>query len=259
MKLYPRHTVLSIALLSLLGALGACKAADKSAADKASDKPGAAQSTDANAIAGLATEKDRVSYMVGMQIAKGLQPIKGEIDIDTVAKAISTSLAGGKLLMTDAQAATVQQALMQKMQAKQVADQQVAVAKNQQEGDAFLAANGKKPGVVTTASGLQYQVLKQGSGPKPKPDDSVKVNYAGTLLDGKPFDSSKEHGGPVGLKVNGVIPGWTEALQMMGVGSKYVLWVPGKLAYGEQGTPGGPIGPNATLKFEVELVSIDGQ
>lgn len=259
MKLYLRHTVLSIALLSLIGALGACKAADKSAADNASGKPGATPAADANAIAGLATDRDRVSYMVGMQLAKGLQPIKDEIDVNTVAKAISTSLAGGKLLMSDAQAAAAQQALMLKMQAKQIADQQVSGAKNQQEGDAFMAVNGKKPGVKTTASGLQYQVIVEGAGAKPKAEDGVKVNYTGSTLDGKKFDSSQDHGGPVGLKVNGVIPGWTEALQLMGVGSKYVLWVPGKLAYGEQGTPGGPIGPNATLKFEVELVSIDGK
>ena len=207
----------------------------------------------------LPTEKQRVSYMIGLDIAKTLEPIKGELDVDTVAKAIGTTFAGGKPLLNDAQNMAVREAFGKKMQAKQLVDQQATAGKNQQEGDAFLAANGKKPEVKTTASGLQYQVVREGTGPKPKADDMVKVNYVGTTLDGKKFDSSYDRGQPAEFKLNQVVPGWMEGVQLMGVGSKYVLWVPGKLAYGERGTPGGPIGPNATLKFEVELLSINGK
>ncbi len=259
MKLQARNTVLTIALLSLTGILGACKASDKTAAANSADKSAAGKSADIGAVPGLPTEKDRVSYMIGMDIAKTLEPIKGELDVDTVAKAITTSFAGGKPLLNDAQNLAVREAFAKKMQAKQLADQQAAAGKNQQEGDAFLASNGKQPGVKTTASGLQYQVLREGTGPKPKPEDMVKVNYVGTTLDGKKFDSSYDRGQPAEFKLNQVIPGWMEGVELMSVGSKYVLWVPGKLAYGPQGTPGGPIGPNATLKFEVELLSINGK
>lgn len=259
MKLQARNTAFTIAVLSLVAVLGACKPADKSAANNGSVKSSAGETADLKAVPGLPTEKERVSYMIGMDIAKTLEPIKGEIDVDTVAKAINTSFAGGKPLLNEAQDMAVREAFGKKMQAKQMAEQQAAAAKNQQEGDAFLAVNGKKPDVKTTASGLQYQVLHEGTGAKPTADDMVKVNYVGSTLDGKKFDSSYDRGQPAELKVDGVIPGWTEGLQLMSVGSKYVLWVPGKLAYGEHGTPGGPIGPNATLKFEVELLSINGK
>lgn len=259
MKLQTRNTVLTITLLSLAVALGACKAADKSDAGKNADKSSTDATADVNAVPGLSTEKQRVSYMIGLDIAKTLEPIKGELDVDTVAKAIGTTFAGGKPLLNDAQNMAVREAFGKKMQAKQLVDQQATAGKNQQEGDAFLAANGKKPEVKTTASGLQYQVVREGTGPKPKADDMVKVNYVGTTLDGKKFDSSYDRGQPAEFKLNQVVPGWMEGVQLMGVGSKYVLWVPGKLAYGEHGTPGGPIGPNATLKFEVELLSINGK
>jgi FKBP-type peptidyl-prolyl cis-trans isomerase len=197
--------------------------------------------------------------MIGLDIAKTLAPIKDELDVDTITKAISTSFAGGKPLLDAAQDTAVREAFGKKMEAKQLAEHQAAAVKNQQEGDAFLAANAKKPGVQTTASGLEFQVIREGTGPKPKPEDKVKVNYAGSTLDGKIFDSSYERGQPAEFTLNQVIPGWMEGVQLMSVGSKYVMWIPGKLAYGEKGTPGGPIGPNATLKFEVELLSINGK
>lgn len=255
MKLQTRNTVLTIALLSLAISLGACKAADKSASGD-SDK---AAASGVNAIPGLPTEREQVSYVIGQDIAKTLGPIKGEVDVDIIAKAIKTSFAGDKALLTEAQGVAIREAFGKKMQAKQLADQRAAATKNQQEGDAFLAANGKKPDVKTTASGLQYQVLHEGTGAKPTTDDMVKVNYRGTTLDGEKFDSSYDRGQPAAFKLGQVIPGWTEGLQLMTVGSKYVLWIPSKLAYGAGGTPGGPIGPNATLKFEVELLSIDGK
>jgi FKBP-type peptidyl-prolyl cis-trans isomerase FkpA len=256
MKLQSRNTVLTITLLALAVSLGACKPADKSAS---SDSATATETADVNAIPGLPTEKERVSYVIGQDIAKTLDPIKGEVDVDTITKAIKTSFSGDKPLLTEAQGVAIREAFGKRMQAKQLADQQAAAAKNQKEGDDFLAANGKKPEVKTTASGLQYQVLREGSGPKPKLGDTIKVNYLGTTLDGKKFDSSYDRGQPAEFKVGGVIPGWNEGMQLLSVGSKYVLWVPSKLAYGPEGTQGGPIGPNATLKFEVELLSIDAK
>ena len=211
----------------------------------------------------LTTDKDKVSYAIGMRMAASLEEVKGDVDPAVLSRAITTSLSGGKMQMTIPEAQTVLTAFGKKMQArqaavqaKQAAGQQAAGQKNQAEGTAFLAGNAKKPGVKTTASGLQYQVVQAGNGPKPKATDSVKVNYTGSTLDGKVFDSSAKNGGPIVFQVSNVIPGWTEGVQLMPVGSKYVFWIPGNLAYGAKGTPGGPIGPNAMLKFEVELVSI---
>jgi FKBP-type peptidyl-prolyl cis-trans isomerase FklB len=144
------------------------------------------------------------------------------------------------------------------MREKQQAKMQVAGDANKKEGEAFLADNKSKEGVVALPSGLQYKVLKEGNGPKPTATDSVVCNYRGTLINGTEFDSSTKHGGPATFPVNGVIKGWTEALQLMPVGSKWQLFVPSDLAYAERGA-GADIGPNATLIFEVELVSIQNK
>ncbi len=130
---------------------------------------------------------------------------------------------------------------------------------NANVGAAFLAENAKKAGIVTTASGLQYEIVRQGTGPKPRATDTVKVNYVGTLLDGTEFDNSANNGGPASFPVDQVIPGWTEGLQLMPVGSKFTFWIPAKLAYGTKGAPGSPIKPDATLKFDVELLSTGAQ
>ena len=209
----------------------------------------------ASAIEKLTTEREKVSYMVGMDLSKGLMQIKDEIDLAIVVQALETSLKGGATLMTDAEQQTVRQAFIQKMTAAQQAQQKVSADKNKKDGEAFLAANKTKPGVKSTASGLQYEVIKEGTGKKPAATDQVKVHYVGTLIDGTKFDSSYDRGQPAQFALNGVIPGWTEALQLMTVGSKYKLFIPSTLAYGDKGTPG-PIGPNATLIFEVELVEI---
>ena len=141
--------------------------------------------------------------------------------------------------------------------AGQQAKQEAAGKKNQEDGEAYLKENGAKQGVTTTASGLQYEVLKQGDGPQPTADDTVSINYTGTLIDGTVFDSSEKHGGPATFGVGGMIKGFTEALELMPVGSKYRFVIPAELAYGEQGA-GEDIGPNATLIFEIELLSIKG-
>jgi len=157
--------------------------------------------------------------------------------------------------LTDAEAVAVRQEFMQKLQGRQVAKMKDEADKNQKEGDAFLAKNKDKPGVKVTASGLQYEVVKQGTGPKPKATDIVKVDYTGTKIDGTKFDSSVDRGQPATFPLNQVVPGWTEGLQLMPVGSEYKFYIPGKLAYGERGPA--QIGPNATLVFSVKLISIE--
>jgi FKBP-type peptidyl-prolyl cis-trans isomerase FkpA len=203
----------------------------------------------------LETEKDKISYVIGLQIAGSLVQIKDEVDLKVLMRGIETGLSGEEPAISQEEAMAVQQAFGQKLQAKREAEMQAAAQKNREEGEAFLAANKGKPGVETTPSGLQYKVETAGSGPRPAATDTVKVHYTGTLLDGTKFDSSVDRGQPAQFALNAVIPGWTEALQLMPVGSKYTLWIPSDLAYGDRGTPG-PIGPNATLKFEVELIEI---
>ncbi|HVI60190.1 MAG TPA: FKBP-type peptidyl-prolyl cis-trans isomerase [Luteimonas sp.] len=255
-----RHRFAAASLLAASLALGfaACKPIDKDA--KKADKADAADAAEANAdiakATGLKTAKEQASYMVGMSVGKSLEPIKDEVDTDTLVKAMKTMMSGGKPLLSDEQAQQVAQAFDQHLQAKKTAEAQAAAKKNASEGEAFLAANAKKPGVKTTASGLQYQVITEGKGPKPTAEDMVKVHYKGELLDGTQFDSSYDRGEPAQFSLQQVAPGWAEGVQLMPVGSKYKLWIPSKLGYGEQGTPGGPIPPNATLVFEVELLDI---
>jgi len=203
----------------------------------------------------LETEKQKVSYMVGMMFGQQLGSIKDEIDLEIVAQAMSTTVAGGDLLMTQEEAQQVSQEFSRKMQGKMEAERKAAADANKAAGDKFLAENKNKPGVKTTASGLQYQIVREGRGPKPTANDTVRVHYTGTLLDGTKFDSSLDRGQPAEFPLSGVIPGWTEGLQLMPVGSKFKFWIPANLAYGEQGTPG-PIGPNQTLVFDVELLEI---
>jgi FKBP-type peptidyl-prolyl cis-trans isomerase FkpA len=202
-------------------------------------------------------DKTKVAQFVGgLIIGPSLASIKDEIDLSVVLQATHASLSGGKLLLTDSDAKSTLALFSKRMQDKAQARASVAGARNKAEGDAFLARNKLQKGVYATPSGLQYMVLRQGSGPRPKPGDHVRVNYRGTLLDGTVFDSSYDRGEAAEFGLDQVIPGWSEGVSMMPVGAKYRFWIPASLAYGDKGTPGGPVGPNATLVFDVELMSI---
>jgi FKBP-type peptidyl-prolyl cis-trans isomerase len=209
-----------------------------------------------SADASLKTDKDKASYMVGMTFGKQLAEIKDEVDLALIQKGLNDSFTGGKTLLTEEEAQKVSNDFRTQLQAKMQEKQKAAGAENQKKADEFLAKNKTQPGVKTTASGMQYLAIKEGTGPKPKANDQVKVHYTGTLINGTKFDSSVDRGQPATFPLNGVIPGWTEALQLMSVGSKYKLFIPGKLAYGEGGQPAGGIGPNELLIFEVELLEI---
>ncbi|MGC1456498.1 MAG: FKBP-type peptidyl-prolyl cis-trans isomerase [Nitrospirota bacterium] len=207
----------------------------------------------------LKTEKDKISYAIGLDVGNGLKKNEIDVDADIVARAIKDILAGNKPLMTDEEVKTTITGLQKDLQAKQQERMKALGDKNKKEGEAFLAKNKTKEGVKTLPSGLQYKVITQGKGKTPKASDTVTVQYRGTLIDGTEFDSSYKRGQPATFPVSGVIKGWTEALQLMKEGSKWQLVIPSDLAYGASGTQGGPIGPNAVLIFEVELVSIKAQ
>jgi FKBP-type peptidyl-prolyl cis-trans isomerase FklB len=205
----------------------------------------------------LKTDKEKASYAIGMNIARGMK--RDGIDVDTaiLARGMKDTFEG-KPQLTDDEAKTVIMALEKEVKATQEAKMKTLGEKNKKEGEAFLAANKSKEGVITLPDGLQYKVEKQGDGPKPTASDTVECNYRGTLIDGKEFDSSYKRGMPASFTVTGVIPGWTEVLQLMPVGSKYQVFVPSDLAY--KGRSAGPdIGPNSTLIFEIELLAINPQ
>jgi len=210
----------------------------------------------------LKDKKDKISYSIGVDIGTTMKRQPFEIDTDLLARGIKDAAAGGKMLMTDNEVRTTLMDLQKELQAKQQEQMKAqqeemkkAGEKNKKEGEAFLASNAKKDGVKTLPSGLQYKVIAAGKGGTPKATDTVEVNYRGTLIDGTEFDSSYKRGQTATFPVNGVIPGWTEALQLMKVGDKWQLFLPPGLAYGERGA-GRDIAPNATLIFEVELLAI---
>ncbi len=198
-----------------------------------------------------APAKDQVGLLLGERmVGPSLAPLKDELDTAVLMQAVRTALTGtGTALMSEPEAQQTLQGYMARKQAG-VADQ------NRADGAAFLARNRNEKGVLTTPSGLQYMVLREGSGPRPIPSDTVRVNYEGKLLDGSVFDSSYQRGEPAEFGLNQVIAGWTEGLGLMPVGAKYRFWIPSDLAYGANGAPGGRIGPNATLSFDVELLGI---
>lgn len=199
----------------------------------------------------LKTQKEKLSYIIGMDMGKNLKNQLVDIDPNILARGLRDALSGSKSVLTEQEVRDTMSAFQKEM----VAKQQAIGEKNKKEGETFLAENKKKKGVTALPSGLQYKVVKAGTGKKPRPTDTVTVHYQGTLIDGTEFDSSYRRGQPATFPVNGVIPGWTEALGLMQEGAKWQLFIPPNLAYGERGT-GSQIGPNATLIFEVELVSI---
>jgi FKBP-type peptidyl-prolyl cis-trans isomerase FklB len=221
-----------------------------------STHPAAAKTATPGAVTVLTTDKQKASYAIGMNVGSGLHRQGVDLDDAALLQGMKDALSGGKTLLTEEEARAALTKLQGEMQAKMQAKAAQEGEANKKEGDAFLAANKTKEGVVTLPSGLQYKILKEGNGPKPTASDSVVCNYKGTLINGTEFDSSYKRGEPATFPVTGVIKGWTEALQLMPVGSKWQLFIPPDLAYGPRGTPGGPIGPNATLVFEVELISI---
>jgi FKBP-type peptidyl-prolyl cis-trans isomerase FklB len=198
---------------------------------------------------------DRASYAIGLNLGENLRTQEVPANLDYLIQGLRDGLGDSAKLLSDDELKETMQAFQQEMAEKRKETQAAAGAKNKNEAEEFLAQNKTKPGVKTTASGLQYEVITPGTGPKPTAQDKVTVNYKGTLLSGKQFDSSYDRGQPATFPVSGVIPGWVEALQLMPVGSKYKLYIPPELAYGERGA-GPVIGPNSLLVFEVELLSI---
>jgi FKBP-type peptidyl-prolyl cis-trans isomerase FklB len=203
----------------------------------------------------LKTQKEKVSYGIGVDMSRNFKQQGIEFDADILMKGFKDQSSGGKLLMTEDDIRATLNAYQSEMMQKRAQAMKAAAEENKKIGEAFLAENGKKEGVVTLPSGLQYKILKTGDGRKPTEADTVECNYRGTLINGTEFDSSYRTGKPATFKVTGLIAGWTEALKLMPAGSKWQLFIPPQLAYGERGA-GGAIGPNATLIFELELLSI---
>jgi FKBP-type peptidyl-prolyl cis-trans isomerase FklB len=214
-----------------------------------------AKKTTAAAPVVLKTDMDKQSYAMGMNVGTGLRRSGITLDPALVARGLKDAQAGGKTAMTEDEARAALTTLRTQVNQKMEAKSKEEGAANRKEGEEFLAANKSKSGVVALPSGLQYKILTEGTGPKPTPSDTVSCNYRGTLISGKEFDSSYKRGQPATFQVSGVIKGWTEALQLMPVGSKWQLFIPPDLAYGDRGA-GADIGPGETLIFEVELLSI---
>ncbi|MDB6117932.1 MAG: fklB [Verrucomicrobiaceae bacterium] len=212
-------------------------------------KPDAAAAADADPMAGVPI--DKVSYFIGRNIGKSMSGQGFKPDFDAFKEGMKSSIDSTPSKYPQAELS----AAMEKFQAAMQASEGLRAAKNVKAGQDYLDTNGKRKEVTTTASGLQYEVLKAAEGPKPKATDTVKVHYHGTTIDGKVFDSSVDRNEPATFPLNGVIPGWTEGVQLMSKGSKFKFTIPAKLAYGEQGNQG--IAPNSTLIFEVELLDIN--
>ena len=233
----PVRVIITVLILSL--SLPACSPEEKKKADK-----------------DLTTDAGKISYALGMEFGPSLKPFENEIDIVLFARGLEDSLKKKDPPLTPEELEKIKKIISQKMQAYRQKEMNLLAEKNLKEGEEFLAENKKRKDVVTTGSGLQYIVLQKGNGPKPKKADLIKVHYRGMLIDGTEFDSSYKRGKSVVFALQGIIPGWIEALQLMTVGSKYTLFIPPNLGYGNNGA-GRLIGPNAVLIFEVELLGIE--
>lgn len=204
----------------------------------------------------LETDEQKLGYIIGMDVGQSLIAQGTEVDLESLFEAIRVTYEGGEPAMSQEEAAAIRQAFIAQRQEAQAAQQAAVAQKNKAEADFFLEQNAQKDGVVTTESGLQYEVVELGDGPMPSATDTVTVHYRGTLLNGTEFDSSYARGEPISFGLDRVIPGWTEGVQLMPVGSKYIFYISPELGYGEAG--GGPIPPSAALIFEVELLDIAG-
>ena len=234
-----RLMVFSLTALLLFPALGYAAADDKAAPE-------------------LKTFQDKLSYSMGLDVGTYFKGMKADIDYDRLIQGINDSFKENKPLISAEEVAEVQKEFAAKMQEKQAAQVKELQEKNKKAGDDYLAENKKKKGVKVTKSGLQYEVVKKGNGQKVKEGDQVKVHYTGTFVDGTVFDDSRKRDEPAVFGVEQVIPGWSEALKLMDVGSRYKLVIPSNLAYGEQGAPP-VIEPNSVLLFDVELISVEKQ
>jgi len=256
---YSKSSLQRLLTLFVAGVLACAAQTQTSAPSAATPPPSTAKAAPPKAAPPAApvlkTDKDKVSYAIGADLAGRLKSQSIDIDPALLSRGLKDTLAGATPLMTQDEVRAALMGLQNQLREKQAAVAKEKGEQNRKAGDAFLAENKGKEGVVTLPSGLQYKILKAGEGEKPKPTDTVVCNYRGTLIDGKEFDSSYKRGQPATFPVSGVIKGWTEALQLMPVGSKWQLFIPPDMAYGDRGA-GNDIGPGATLIFEVELISI---
>ncbi|MEO6154641.1 MAG: FKBP-type peptidyl-prolyl cis-trans isomerase, partial [Thermomonas sp.] len=205
-----------------------------------------------------ALDREQVGYLLGADVGRTLAPVNGEFDVPMLLRGLKEATTpNAKTLLSDEAANAIRSAFSARMQAARQSQATEIGQANRKAGEEFLAQHKTVKGVFTTPVGLQYMVLRQGNGPRPKPGERVRVNYVGTLLDGTKFDSSYDRGEPAVFGLNQVIPGWSQGVGMMPVGGKYRFWIPGDLAYGEKGGGDGVIGPNATLVFDIELLGVE--
>jgi FKBP-type peptidyl-prolyl cis-trans isomerase FklB len=243
-----------VGLVLGVGSVLAGQNAKEAAQEPRKDAPAAKPSAPSE----LKDQKQKLGYVIGLRQGKGLKQSGIEIDVEAYARGLRDGYNGSKAQLTDDEMTAVLRIAQHEQTLRQAeASGDAAAVKNLKDGDAFLAANAKKPGVKSTASGLQYKVLKEGTGKVPRATDTVRVSYRGTLLDGTEFDNSEKHGGPASFQVGRVVPGFSEALQLMKVGSKYQIFIPSDLAYGSNPPRGSAIGSNSTLIFELELLGIE--
>jgi FKBP-type peptidyl-prolyl cis-trans isomerase len=247
----------AVGLVLGVGSVLAGQDAKEAAQEPRKAAPAAKPAAKPAATSDLKDQKQKLGYVVGLQQGQGLKRSGIEVDLETYVRGFKDGFNGSKSQLTDDEIAAVIRIARHEQALRQAEASGDAVAvKNLKEGDAFLAANAKKPGVKTTASGLQYKVLKEGTGKAPRASDTVRIDYRGTLLDGTEFDSTAKKG-PISLMVGRFVAGFSEALQLMKVGSKYQFFIPSELAYGANPDPRSHIGPNSTLIFEVELLGIE--
>lgn len=249
-----------VALLACLFALTACgnqsDSGNESADASASNGSDSGAQTEGSKGGDFDSPQARRSYALGMDIGNSLKELPVDIQVDELAEGVRDTVSGNETRLSQEELDGVMQSFVQDMEAAQQKKASEQANNNLEKGEQFLAENKDKEGVETTDSGLQYKVVEEGDGPSPDADDSVTVHYTGKLIDGTVFDSSRKRGEPVTFPVDAVIPGWTEALQLMKQGAKYELYIPADLAYGERGA-GAQIGPNETLIFDVELIGVD--